>query len=192
MLKKVLKIILTIFVSLIVLIVIFLAVSLRKVDRQPFREANYYEQTLKNLDAVKKTLSPPVEGDIKVGTGKASITPPIGVPLAGFGARKGAPSQGVHDSLFARVIAIQSGEKTACLLGFDALIFNPPLARILEDSAKARFGLHADQILFTATHTHSGPEDGGMALLKNSFPALRIPAFPLCLSTARSLPSGGH
>jgi len=179
MLKKVFKIILTIIISLILLIVILLAASLRKVDRQPFREANYYKETLKNLDELAKTLSPPVENDIKVGTGKASITPPVGVPLAGFGARKGAPSQGVHDSLFARVIAIQSGEKTVCLLGFDALIFNPPLARILEDSAKARFELDADQLLFTATHTHSGPGGWGNGFVEEQFsgpPDSRVPA----------------
>ena len=179
MLKKVLKISLTIIIFLVVLIIILLAASLRKVDRQPFKEANYYKETLKNLDKLEKILPPPVGKNLQVGTGKAGITPPVGVPLAGYGARKGAPSKGVHDSLFARAIAVQSGEKTVCLLGLDALIFNPPLARILEDSAKSKFGLDADQILFTATHTHSGPGGWGNGFVEEQFsgqPDSRVPA----------------
>ncbi len=179
MLKKLFKIILTIIISFILLILIFLAASLRKVDRQPFRGANYYKETVKTVAELEKSLSPAIESDIRVGSGKASITPFIGAPLAGFGARKGAPSQGVHDSLFARVIAIQSGKKIACLLGFDALIFNPPIARILEDSAKARFGLDANQLLFTATHTHSGPGGWGNGFVEEQFsgsPNSRVPA----------------
>ena len=126
MFKKVLKILLAILAALVVLLVIALAASLRVVDSTTFGETKYYQKT---ADRIKQALDsrPAAEPDeLLVGVGNAGITPPIGVPLAGYGARKGAPSIGVHDSLFVRVIALQSGTRQASLVGYAALILNPP------------------------------------------------------------------
>jgi len=46
------------------------------------------------LIVVFPTLS---QASIKVGTGKADITPPIGTPSAGYTDRKGEGMEGIHD-----------------------------------------------------------------------------------------------
>ena len=43
------------------------------------------------------------------GVGKSDITPPIGTPLAGYGARRAQPSTGVHDPTEARALIIGTG-----------------------------------------------------------------------------------
>src|SRR5205809_6286349 len=46
---------------------------------------------------------------IVAGVGRTDITPPIGTPLAGYGARRAAPSTGVHDPTEARALIIDNG-----------------------------------------------------------------------------------
>lgn len=144
-------------------------ITIRPVDRQPYREAKYFKTTLDRLTEYEKKQAPSSKSKLFVGAGKAGITPHVGIPLAGFGARKGAPSIGVHDSLFVRVIALKSGEKMVCLIGFDALLLHPPIARAFEDSAGKRFHLLPEQILYTATHTHSGPGGWGQGFVEEQF-----------------------
>lgn len=169
MLKKAVKFILTILAALIVLLVIVLAVSLRLVDSTHFGETEYYQKTSNRIKQALNSRPAAAPDDLLVGVGKAGITPPIGVPLAGYGARKGAPSIGVHDSLFVRVIALQSGDRQAYLVGYDALILNPPVARRLEAKIKQQLDIPADRFLFTATHTHSGPGGWGEGWFEEQF-----------------------
>ena len=168
-LKKTLKIFLTILAALVVLLAIVLAVSLRLVDSTNFRETNYYKKTSDRIEQALAADPAQAPNELLVGVGKAGITPPVGVPLAGYGARKGAPSTGVHDSLFVRVIALQSGDQQAYIIGYDALILNPPVARRLEAKIKQQLDIPADKFLFTATHTHSGPGGWGETWFEQQF-----------------------
>src|SRR3990167_11245534 len=66
---------------------------------------HYERETLEQLNLAKQEIHAGNQADaIKVGTAKVDITPPVGTSLAGFGRRKGRPSTGVRDPLFARVI----------------------------------------------------------------------------------------
>ena len=115
------------------------------------------------------SLPPITSGELFVGAGKAGLTPLIGTPLAGYGNRKGAPSTGVNDSLFVRVIVLQSGDRLVCLIGYDALLCPARIARIVEDSLKSKFELNPGQLLFTATHTHAGPGGWGKGWVEKQF-----------------------
>jgi len=48
---------------------------------------------------------------ITAGVGKSDITPPVGTPLAGYGARRAQPSTGVHDPTEARALIIDNGSE---------------------------------------------------------------------------------
>jgi len=100
-------------------------------------------------------------GQLLAGWASERITPAVGTPLAGYGARKGAPSTGVHDELYVKAVAVSDGADTVVLAGSDMLIVPDNIANIARDKALAETGLARDCILFNASHTHSGP--GGWA-----------------------------
>ncbi len=169
MLKKIVKVFLVIVATLLALVVILLAVSLRPVDSKPFRETNYYKNTSSRIKEALSSKPQPMPARLFAGVGKAGLTPPVGVPLAGYGARKGAPSTGVHDSLFVRVLALQSGDEDAYIIGYDALVLHPPVARLLEKKITEQLSLDPDKFLYTATHTHSGPGGWGQNWFEEQF-----------------------
>ena len=115
--------ILKILGALIVVILITLLWGLKRVDYTPYFESDYYYETKTRLDSLSAQLSL-VKGKVNIGTSKMSITPGIGldkdnpeagnftgVPLAGYGDRKGASAEGIHDSLFIKAVAIQVEDK---------------------------------------------------------------------------------
>ncbi len=156
-------------IGLVGFVLLLAIVTIRPVDRQPYREAKYFKTTMDRLAEYGKKQTPSGKSELFAGAGKAGITPPIGIPLAGFGARKGAPSAGVHDSLFVRVIALKSGGKAVYLVGYDALLLHPPIARTIEDSVRKKYHLAPEQLLYTATHTHSGPGGWGQGFVEEQF-----------------------
>ncbi len=106
---------------------------------------------------------------LRAGWGKASITPPIGTPLAGFGNRKGRPSTGVHDELYAKALALSDGKDTVVLAGSDMLIVPNNVADRARALVEEQTQLTANDILFNSSHTHSGPGAWGPGLLANEF-----------------------
>jgi neutral ceramidase len=168
-----------VIVILLLLIIILIVSCLRTVSNEPYSETKYYKNTLETLDNIIASLPESSSQNLLVGAGKAGFTPPIGTPLAGYGNRKGAPSTGVNDSLFVRVIALQTGDRVVCLIGYDALHCPPRIARIIEDSLKNQFELSPDQLLFTATHTHAGPGGWGKGWVEKQFAGSPDPKIPL-------------
>lgn len=77
---------------------------------------------------------------LRVGIGKAEITPPIGTPSAGYTSRKGAGMKGVHDPLLAIALFIDNGEKKIVLCSVDHLGFTFDMCQevIKKNSSKSR------------------------------------------------------
>jgi neutral ceramidase len=158
------RIVLRILLALVLFLVVALFFLVRPVDRTNFVQTEYYHKTISARDAVQQKLTQP-RRLLRAGVAKAGITPPVGVPLAGFGGRKGAASTGVHDSLFVRVLALQAGSQIAFVIGYDALLIYPDLARAIEQ----RLGVAPQQLYFTATHSHSGPGGWGSGFVEEQF-----------------------
>ena len=98
---------------------------------------------------------------LEAGWAKQPMTPPLGTPLAGYGNRKGEPSTGVHDELFVKALVLSDGNNRVVIVASDMLIVPPNLAGMVRERVADRTGIAADDILFNASHTHSGP--GGWA-----------------------------
>src|SRR5882672_507270 len=67
---------------------------------------------------------------LDVGMAACDITPDVTghkVPLAGYGARKGKPSTGVHDPLHAKVLFFRDGQKSMALVTCDLRSVTPQL-----------------------------------------------------------------
>jgi neutral ceramidase len=101
---------------------------------------------------------------MKCGVSQVCITPPVGVELAGFVARQ-QPSIGIHDDLYARALYLEEAGERLLWLHADLLAFERDHAGRLRRALAEELGLHERQILFSATHTHSGP---GTLLLREA------------------------
>ncbi|MHC4533558.1 MAG: neutral/alkaline non-lysosomal ceramidase N-terminal domain-containing protein [Planctomycetota bacterium] len=127
-----------------------------------FEDKPYYKKALAEIERNKERLS---HGSgisrFEAGWSSRPITPPTGTPLAGFGDRKGKPSTGVHDEIFVKALAVSDGTDTAVIVGADMLIIPENVAELVRNLVSKQTPLSANEILFNASHNHSGP--GGFA-----------------------------
>jgi hypothetical protein len=141
------KVLLGIFLFLL-LIAIF---TLTRVDRSPIENQDFYQNTLQSLQDL------PIEstqGDLWLaGWGKANMTPAQPIDLVGYAPR--GPYDFVQDSSFVKSIFLSNGKSSIAWLNLELLIVHPHLAKSIESAVKKTFP-DLTQVIFTATHTHSG------------------------------------
>lgn len=99
------------------------------------------------------------EKGLRVGFGRANITPSYSVPLGGYGNSNQRMSQGFLDYLYATCIAItDESDNTLLLITLDSTAtYNPMVAPVMDAITKAT-GVPADHIAMNSTHVHSGPD----------------------------------
>jgi hypothetical protein len=94
--------------------------------------------------------------DCRVGAALTDITPPLGIPLAGYYHERGA--DGVLDPLYSKALVIESGGQRAALVVLDLI----SIRREITDQARAAIekttGIKPGYIMISATHAHTGPE----------------------------------
>ncbi|HPE76240.1 MAG TPA: neutral/alkaline non-lysosomal ceramidase N-terminal domain-containing protein, partial [Draconibacterium sp.] len=143
-------------------------------------ETEYYKNSCSEIESLKNSITP-AHGKLFTGFSKVSITPTLNsntddistgkfvqLPLAGFGARKGAPATGIHDSIFVKVVALKVDNTLAVFVGSDLLIMPPNIS----DSVMhvlAQKGFTRNQICFSATHTHSSLGGWGPGFMGKQF-----------------------
>jgi neutral ceramidase len=101
---------------------------------------------------------------IKVGVGESIITPPdpVGVPMAGYD-RGGHNSTGVHDELYARSIVVEGEDGTSVAMITLALVnLSEQIMDSIRSGVNRETGIPFKNVIISATHTHSGPELGGI------------------------------
>ena len=164
--------------AVVVASLIFAATSC--IDRNPYFEEEYFEVTLARLDSIKNNLNV-THGPLEAGFSKVGITPVLDhpyddwkngrfrhVPLAGYGARKGAPATGIQDSIFVMAMALKSQDNLIVFVTADLLIIPPNIADSLIVHL-ADEGLKREQLFFSATHTHSAPGGFGYGYVGTGF-----------------------
>jgi len=146
-------------ITLLVLAVAFVVVigPWPAVGRRDLDSAPFFRQSLAELERAAKGLDRPRSAAFRVGYGHALLTPPIGSPLAGYGARKGKPSTGVLDDLEVEALSLNNGHNQVVLVTADILLFTQPLSTAVWKRLEGKVPLERDDIFFTASHTHSGP-----------------------------------
>ncbi|MEN6561778.1 MAG: hypothetical protein ABFD52_13490 [Acidobacteriota bacterium] len=101
------------------------------------------------------------EAALKVGVGETIITPPAGMAMAGY--RRTEVSKGVHDDLFARSLLVEGPDgKTVVLMTLSLVEVRRPWVEAIREGVARRTGIPGESILISATHTHSGPDVGGL------------------------------
>lgn len=133
------------------------------IDTTPYFETSYYKNTIGKLDVAAKNMTE-VKGRLMAGFAKMNITPNIvedapnvskgefnTIKMAGFG--DGKIAVGVHDSIFAKAIAIEVGGKELVFISAD--LVSIPEAIVLKVEENLQGQISRKQLFFGATHTHS-------------------------------------
>src|SRR5437660_1576483 len=94
---------------------------------------------------------------LRAGFGRADITPPPGVGLAGNGP-EGRRAAGYRVRLYARALLLEdrTGERVAFVVA-DLAQVTPNLQRLTAERIRDSTGIGADRLVIAATHVHSGP-----------------------------------
>lgn len=91
------------------------------------------------------------------GIARANITPPVGMLMSGYAARK-TPAVGVHDELYTVVLYLTDGTTEAALVTADLIgVDFEGTVRVREACADAS-GVPAENIVVACSHTHGGPQ----------------------------------
>lgn len=118
----------------------------------------YFQQAIADLAASaarsERTASP---GRLRAGWAVRVLALPPGTPLAGYGDRRGRPAAGVHDDLHVKALVLSDGADAAAVVASDLLIVPENVAGAVRSAVARRVPLAADDLLFNASHTHSGP-----------------------------------
>ncbi|HWF42746.1 MAG TPA: neutral/alkaline non-lysosomal ceramidase N-terminal domain-containing protein, partial [Acidothermaceae bacterium] len=90
------------------------------------------------------------------GVAVSDITPPRGSMLAGFAARS-VPSEGIHDPLFARAVALDDGRQGSIVIAADLVALTVGQCDGVRRRVREHTGLGVESVLVSVTHTHAGP-----------------------------------
>lgn len=180
-------------IGLALVLVIAGVVLVGPVDDRPYMRSAYHSNTLVRLNAAQS--SQPREGlraPVRAGWARVRLTPTIGatadapergefrqMPLAGFGARRGAPAEGVHDDVWVKAVAVESGGRRVVFVGSDVLIIPREVADAAASELAGDPGLRREQVYMGATHSHSSLGGWGEGVVAEGFaggyqPGVRI------------------
>ncbi|MBT5926960.1 MAG: hypothetical protein HOH33_10100 [Verrucomicrobia bacterium] len=77
--------------------------------------------------------------DLKVGAAAVKITPPLGIPLAGYYHERG--SSGVHDDLFARAVVMEMDKIRAAIVSLDLISTRRPFVLKARELIESLIGI---------------------------------------------------
>lgn len=185
------KILKRVLLGLVIFIITVVALFLICIGPWPvytpgdFSQASFYKKAIAEIDTnVAKSEISDAPSQLKAGWAMRIMTPNVGVPMGGYGARSnGKKSQGVRDELKARAIAFSDGKDTVVILGLDMLIVPPNIAEMTVAKATAQIPLNSNDFYFTASHTHCGPGAFAPGLASKISAGKYDPAVPEFLSS---------
>jgi neutral ceramidase len=143
--------------------------------------------------------TPARAADLRVGAAAVNITPPLGIPLAGYYHARGA--DGVIDDLFAKALVLDDGQTQAALVVCD-LISVPRDTVVEARQLIEQLSIPGRQVMISATHTHTGPVmarksarddmDGGSSEPAQVYKAGLPKLIAQAVATARERLAPGH
>ena len=125
--------------------------TLTTVDRSPLEEEDFYKSTFAQLDS--STWSSSSSAHWLGGWATVNVTPAQPAELVGYSPR--GPYTFVQDSSHVKALTLSNGKSSIAWLNYELLIVHPQLADQVRAGVQ-KAGISVDQLIFTATHTHSG------------------------------------
>lgn len=114
------------------------------------------------------------QGAYRAGAAAVDMTPPTGVPLAGYGGGDRRrrfpdlnpfndstwlqPNTGVHDPIMAKALIVANGSTSVAILTLDAIATDARVVEEVHRKAAARgVTVPLENLMVASSHTHSGP-----------------------------------
>ncbi len=135
-------------------IVLFVAVSVAPLDRSTPHDQPHYAAMMARIDSAVQLRVTEDSAALRVGFGKASITPHYPTATAGYVKRKGALFSGIRDSVFVRTLVFEQANNEVAVVSFDLLIVPPALYQRLANALPS-IGFSINRVYLGATHTHN-------------------------------------
>ena len=92
---------------------------------------------------------------VTVGAAREDITPPIGLPMWGYGGRKDAGAQGTRDPLTVTAVVIDIGGTAIAVCGMD--LGRAPARRTVASIRAGAAKAGVNEVFLVGSHTHHGP-----------------------------------
>jgi len=93
--------------------------------------------------------------DLRIGRASVKITPPVGVPMAGYYSIR--LSEGTHDDLYAKAIVYEYAGAKAALVACDLVGIERQYVVEARRLIEAATGIRGANVSIMATHSHTGP-----------------------------------
>jgi neutral ceramidase len=93
--------------------------------------------------------------ELTIGAAQVKITPPIGVPLAGYYHERGA--DGVNDDLYSRALVLERNGVRAALVSLDLISTRREWVEQARTLIEKQTGIPGGHVMISATHAHTGP-----------------------------------
>jgi hypothetical protein len=93
---------------------------------------------------------------LEAGAASTDITPPLGLPMWGYGGRHDKPCEGVLDPLRASALVLAAGDQKLAIVGLD-LGRAPTRSSMAAIRERLRREAGISHLLLVASHTHHGP-----------------------------------
>ena len=100
--------------------------------------------------------------ELRGGAATTKITPPLGIPLAGYYHRRG--SESIHDDLYARAMVLEQEGVKVAMVALDLISTRRGFVEEARVEIEKRTGIPAHHVMISATHAHSGPVLSGSKL----------------------------
>ena len=94
---------------------------------------------------------------LKFGTGRTVITPPLGLELCGYGPYRGRRATEIVQDLHCTALALSDGQNTYLWISNDLIWVDRSLVEATLRLVCSEHNLDPSHIVMTNTHTHSGP-----------------------------------
>lgn len=99
--------------------------------------------------------------DFRIGAAAVKITPPVGIPMAGYYATRLA--EGTFDDLNAKALVFEQDGAKAALVALDLVTLARPTIDEARRLIAQQTGVPPDAVMISATHSHTGPLLNGIS-----------------------------
>ncbi len=94
--------------------------------------------------------------ELRAGAAQKTITPPVGVSLAGYFHDRVAAT--VRDELSAKCVVFESDGQRVAFVACDLISVHSEITDSARSLIEKETGIRSDHVMVSATHTHTGPE----------------------------------
>lgn len=118
----------------------------------------------------------------QAGVGRATITPPLAMPHASWGAQTHVLPDGIASDLWLTVLVVSDGAQTAAIVDLDLMLISRAESDAIRAAVAEVLGVPGEAVRVSVTHSHAGPPASSYDWIKEGAEALQgyyrmLPAF---------------